>query len=50
MDPGGSWSSETVAVNVNTVLVFPFVGVQLKSTVGGAFGGGGGGGAATLTT
>src|SRR5437879_6746899 len=39
---GGSWSSLAVAVNVKTVLVSPEVGVQVKSTVGGAFGGGGG--------
>ena len=30
-------------MNVNTVLVSPAVGVELKSTLGGAFGGGGGG-------
>ena len=35
-------------MKVNTVLVSPDVGVQLKSTVGGEFGGGGGG-AVTVT-
>src|SRR5206468_12658250 len=40
---GGSRSSLTCAVNVNTVLASPDVGVQPKSAVGGAFGGGGGG-------
>src|SRR5437867_13252491 len=40
---GGSRSSLTCAVNVNTVLVSPDVGVQPKSAVGGAFGRGGGG-------
>src|SRR5207249_11967544 len=41
---GGSRSSLTCAVNVNTVLVSPDVGVQTKSAVGGAFGGSGGAG------
>src|SRR5436309_10320527 len=36
---GGSRSSLTCAVNVNTVLASPDVGVQTKSAVGGAFGG-----------
>ena len=43
---GGSWSSLAVAVKVKTVVVSPEVGVQVKSTVGGAFGGGGGEGVA----
>jgi hypothetical protein len=47
---GGSWSSETVALKLNVVVVLPRVGDQLKSALGGAFGGGGGGGAATATT
>ncbi len=38
----------TWAVNAKTVLVSPDVGVQLKSTAGGAFVGGGGG-AVTVT-
>src|SRR2546430_15489007 len=41
---GGSWSSLTGAVKEKTVLVLPEVGLQEKSTEGGAFGGGGGGG------
>src|SRR5437763_3926406 len=47
---GGSRSSLTCAVNVNTVLASPDVGVQPKSAVGGEFAGGGGGGAGTETT
>jgi len=41
---GGSWSSHTLALNVNTVDVFPVQGVQVTfPTYGGEFGGGGGG-------
>jgi hypothetical protein len=49
MDPGGSWSSETLAVKLNVVVVLPRVGDQLKSALGGVFGGGGGGGAGAVT-
>src|SRR3989475_7610403 len=46
---GGSWSSVTLAVKLNTVFVSPEVGVHVKSTDGGAFGGGGGGKVACRT-
>src|SRR2546425_118707 len=47
---GGSWASNAVDVNVQSVAVSRLAGVQLKSANGGVFGGGGGGGGGVKVT